>query len=72
MRKGIDFRRFGRANVAAEADEQVAELRITSLETRITEQRQQIAELEEKLLAASTKAQDLAVKAIEGTSRQSA
>ena len=55
-----------------EADEQVAELRITSLETRITEQRQQIAELEEKLLAASTKAQDLAVKAIEGTSRQSA
>lgn len=55
-----------------EADEQVSELKIASLENSITEQRQQIAELEEKLLAASTKAQDLAVKAIEGTSRQSA
>ena len=38
----------------------------------MTNEESRIAELEEKLLAASTKAQDLAVKAIEGTSRQSA
>ena len=55
-----------------EADEEVFKLQIASLEEKIAEQRTQIAELEAQLNAASSQAQELAVRAVDGTSRNRA
>lgn len=52
-----------------EGNIKVYELRISSLESTITEQNAQIAKLLEQLNTASVQSQDLAVKAIEGASR---
>ncbi len=54
-----------------EADEQVFALQIEGLEATIEAQRQQLADLEAQLHAASSQAQDLAMRAIDGTSRRS-
>lgn len=53
-----------------EADEQVHELRIGAMQAKIEDQAMQIAELERQLDAASTRAQELAMRAVEGTARR--
>lgn len=52
------------------ADEQVHELRIESMQAKIEDQTVQIAELERQLDAASARAQELAMRAVEGTARR--
>ncbi len=52
------------------ADEEVAELKVEALKESIVEQREHIAELEGQLSTASSKAQQLAIRAIDGSSRK--